>query len=100
MIDKEMERIVSLIIKFEQAFKMDRDEVIRYILEKLGYKKCNYIPEIYNNEDLDLLYKLFYQYSRKYNLTIETMIYRVCSYYDYCMLNGFQTDLNQSVISN
>ena len=98
MIDKEMERIIALIIKFENAFKMDRDEVIRYILEKLGYKKYNYIPSVYDNEDLELLKILVYQYSKKYNLTIETMIHRICSYYDFCIQNGFQADLNQTLI--
>ena len=98
MIDKELERIIALIIKFEKQFKLDRDDVIRYILEKLGYKRCNYIPEVYDNADLQVLHRLFYEYSKKYNLTTESMIHRICSYYDFCIQNGFQADLEQTTI--
>lgn len=97
MIDKEMERIVSLTIKFEKQFKLDRDEVLRYILEKMGYKKCNYIPEIYDTEDLDLIQNLIYQYNKKRALSVETFIYNFCNYYNYCITYGFQADLNHTL---
>lgn len=96
--DKELERIISIFMKYTKELKMGRDEGISYLLQKMGYKKKHYIPQIYDNEDLTLIESLSWNYKRKYGISLETFIYNFIDYYEYCSLNGFQTDIEQSFI--
>ena len=96
---KEMERIVALSIKYKDNLKfIQLDEVLSFILEKLGYKRYTYIPKVYDTEDLEQLVSLTRQFIKKYSISIEMFIYRYQYVYQQSKVKGFQADLNQTVI--
>lgn len=93
--DKELERIVSCLTKYIRDTKLSRNDAIMYIVEKLGYKKCNFIPTMYDTFELEEISKMCLKFMRNYSLTLESFVNALIQKHEYHSIVGFQTDINQ-----
>lgn len=95
---KEFERIVYLTDLFCKDKKLIIEEGISYILENIGYKKCNYIPSQIAGDDLIQIGTLSLRYMRKYMIRPEQFIHKFYEVYNYCQKNGYHRETSQKTL--
>lgn len=92
----EIERIIRLIYKYTNDYNYNFDECLHFIMITAGYAKDNggYVA---NSEELEIITNLCLQYMKKYCISTETFIYKICAEYDRIKEKGFSTDIKQKI---
>lgn len=93
---KEIERISFLIEKFSKDCKLDFQSGFQVVMAKAGYIKYNYLP--CDNEDLFFVSQLCIKYMRIYAIRELQFTQIVLNTYDYCKINGYSIDVEQTTL--